>query len=188
MNEINEMENMDTSDSMEVAELIEVLSATVTEAWGLPLGKDKCVIPREYTLNLLDDIRAQLPVEMAEARRLLSAKEDFITNAKREAESIRKAAEEEARRLVEETEIMQTARMRANEIIGTSESKAREVARVANEYVDDALRRTEDAINAAFNEVKNSRARFRGLAGSTSSSGEPEIQTINDGDFDTFQG
>lgn len=38
--------------------------------------------------------------------------------------------------------------------------------RVANEYVDDALRRTEEAIAAAGNEIRQSRAKFRSLAAS----------------------
>ena len=148
----------------EVSELLEELYNIIAEAWGVPLGKDKCMIQREQTLNLLDEVRAQLPVELVEARRLLSARDEFISNAKREAESIRKAAEEEARHLVDEQEMVRAAKYRANEIINAAETKAKELAKAANDYVDDAMRRTEEAILAAQNEVSNSRARFRALA------------------------
>lgn len=183
---MNDYDSIEAAESLEISELLEMLYNTVVDGWSVPLSKDKCAIPRESTLNLLEDIRAQLPVEIAEAKRLLSAKEEFIGNAKREADSIRRAAEEDARRLVEEQEIMQQARARANEIISSAEGKAREVVRVANEYVDDALRRTEEAISAAQAEVKNSRARFRGLAGSASapSATVSEIQTISDEDME----
>ncbi|MFB0921672.1 MAG: hypothetical protein QMB62_12470 [Oscillospiraceae bacterium] len=154
----NEMEN-------EVTELLEVLYNTVADAWSVPLGKDKCMINRESVLSLLDEIKAQLPIELAEAKRLLAARDEFVLNAKREAEAIRKAAEEQARRLVEEQEITRIARAHANEIITNSEAKSRELVRASNEYVDDALRRTEEAVTAALNEVRQSRSRFRNLAG-----------------------
>ena len=155
---MDEMEN-------EVTELLEVLYNTVADAWSVPLGKDKCMINRESVLSLLDEIKAQLPIELAEAKRLLAARDEFVGNAKREAEAIRKAAEEQARRLVEEQEITRIARAHANEIITNSESKSRELVRAANEYVDDALRRTEEAVASALSEVRQSRSRFRNLAG-----------------------
>ena len=155
---MDEMEN-------EVTELLEVLYNTVADAWSVPLGKDKCMINRESVLSLLDEIKAQLPIELAEAKRLLAARDEFVGNAKREAEAIRKAAEEQARHLVEEQEITRIARAHANEIITNSEGKSRELVRAANEYVDDALRRTEEAVASALSEVRQSRSRFRNLAG-----------------------
>ncbi|MEA4894725.1 MAG: hypothetical protein VB064_05640 [Oscillospiraceae bacterium] len=169
----NEMEN-------EVTELLEVLYSTVADAWSVPLGKDKCMINRESVLSLLDEIKAQLPIELAEAKRLLAARDEFVLNAKREAEAIRKAAEEQARRLVEEQEITRIARAHANEIISNSEAKSKELVRASNEYVDDALRRTEEAVTAALNEVRQSRARFRSLAGS-----RPSVQVQSDAGSET---
>lgn len=151
----------------EVLELIEMLYTMVTEAWGVPLGNEKCIVERDKILNLLDEIKAQLPVEVAEAKRLVSARDEFISNAKREAESIRRAAEDRAREMVEEQEIVRAAKTRSNEVLSTAEGRTRELYRVANEYVDDALRRTEEAINSALSEVKQSRANFRSAAGTS---------------------
>lgn len=171
----------ENDNAQEVTELIEMLYNVIADAWGVPFGKDKCMVHRENTLNLVDDIRAQLPLELAEARRLLSARDEFIANAKREAESVRKASEAEARRLVEEQEVVRIAKERANEIISTAEAKSRELVNVANSYVDDALRRTEEAIAAAHSEVKASRSRFSDLAGSKSA---PDIQSIAPNDYE----
>lgn len=146
-------------------EFIEMLYTMVTEAWGVPLGNEKCIVERDAVLNILDEIKAQLPMELAEAKRLVSAKDEFIGNAKREAESIRRVAEEQARRLVEEQEIVQIAKARSNELLTGAENQARELRRAANEYVDDALRRTEEAVTAALDEIHQSRARFRSVAG-----------------------
>lgn len=148
----------------EVLELVEMLYTMVTEAWGVPLGNEKCIVERDKVLNLLDEIKAQLPSEVAEARRLVNARDEFINNAKREAETIRKAAEDRAREMVEEQEIVRAARTRSNELLSQAENRTRELYRVANEYVDDALRRTEEAIQQALEEVRDSRARFRAVS------------------------
>ena len=149
----------------DVLELVEMLYTMVTEAWGVPLGNEKCIVERDKVLNLLDEIKARLPAEVAEARRLVNARNEFIGNAKREADAIRKAAEDRAREIVEEQEIVIAAKTRSNEVLSQAESRTRELYRVANEYVDDALRRTEEAINSALSEVRQSRSNFRAAAG-----------------------
>ncbi len=147
-----------------ILDLLEMLYTMVSEAWGVPLGNDKCIIERDKFLNIIDEIKAQLPVEVAEAKRLVTARDEFIGSAKREAESIRKSAEERARELIDEQEIVKAAALRSNELLSGAENRTRELYRVANEYVDDALRRTEDAISAALSEVRQSRNEFRSAA------------------------
>ncbi|MBR2879285.1 MAG: hypothetical protein IKC02_01285 [Oscillospiraceae bacterium] len=150
-----------------ILDMLEMLYTMVSEAWGVPLGNDKCIIERDKFMNILDEIKAQLPVEVAEAKRLVTARDEFIGSAKREAESIRKSAEERARELTDEQEIVKAAALRSNELIANAEGRTRELYRVANGYVDDALRRTEEAITAALNEVRNSRNEFRSAAASS---------------------
>ena len=148
-----------------VQELLEMLYSMITEAWGIPLGADKCVIERSKALDLLDEIKAQFPTELAEAKRLVDARTEFIASAKREADAIKKAAEERSRQLVDEQEVLKIAKTRSTELVSKAESTSGELRRVANEYVDDTMRRTEDALAAALDEIRESRAKFRTLAG-----------------------
>ncbi len=158
--------------SSRVQELLEMLYTMINEAWGIPLGAEKCVIDRDKALDLIDEIKAQFPNELAEARRLVEARAEFISNAKREAETIRKSAEERARQLVEEQEVIKAAKARANELISNAEQSANELKRAANEYVDDAMRRTEEALAAALEEMRQTRSRFRSAAGSRNRTGK----------------
>lgn len=148
----------------EVLELIEMLYAMVSEAWGVPLGNDKCIVERDKMISILDEMKSLIPVEIAEAKRLVAAKNEFIGNAKREAESIRRVAEERARQMLDQQEIIKIARNQSNEMLSSAESKSKELRRVANEYVDDALKRTEEAVAAALAEIRESRSRFRSAA------------------------
>ncbi|NLA86400.1 MAG: ATP synthase F0 subunit B, partial [Clostridiales bacterium] len=135
---------------------------------GIPLGAEKCVIERDKALDLIDEIKAHFPNELAEAKRLVDARAEFITSAKKEAESIRKSAEERARQLVDEQEIIRVAKARGNEIVTNAEATASELKRAANEYVDDAMLRTEEALAAALEEMRQTRGRFRSSAGALS--------------------
>lgn len=148
-----------------VQELLEMLYQMINEAWGIPLGAEKCVIERDKALDLIDEIKAQFPNELAEAKRLVEARAEFINNAKKEADAIRKNAEERARQLVEEQEVIKAAKIRSNEIMMNAENTSAELKRAANEYVDDAMRRTEEALAAALEEMRQTRARFRNAAG-----------------------
>ncbi len=148
----------------EALELIDMLYTMISDAWGIPLGNEKCIIERDKALNLLEELKAQLPTELAAAKRLMASRDAFVDNAKKEAEDIRRSAEEEARRLVDEQEIVLQARSLGSEIVSTAEGRSRNLMRAANEYVDDTMRRTEEAISAALEEVRQSHLRFKNVA------------------------
>ena len=147
-----------------VEELVDMLFSMIDEAKGVPLSSDKCIIERDKALDLLDEIKAQFPVELGEAKKLLAARADYIASAKREGELIRKQAEEKARQMLAEDELTAQAKQKANEMIKVAEDRSRELRRAANEYCEDALRRTEEAVSEAYDEIKRSRARFRAAA------------------------
>jgi len=134
------------------------------------LGSDKCVLERDKVLDLLDEINAQLPAELAEAKKLVAARNDYIAAAKRKADSIVKQAEDQAKGLVANEEIFLTAKKRGQEIVTNAESKSRELRISANEYVEDLLMRTEEAIGDALSEMRKSRAKFRAAVAERASS------------------
>ncbi|MDD4715270.1 MAG: hypothetical protein PHT34_01790, partial [Oscillospiraceae bacterium] len=84
-----------------------------------------------------------------------------IASAKREADQIKRQAEEQARQLVAQDSTLLVARQKGQEIVCGAEERARELRQVANEYCEDTLRRTEEAIAAAYDEIKRSRTKFR---------------------------
>ena len=162
----------------EAMETSEMLYSMISEARRMPLAADKVIVERDAILGMLEELRDSLPMEISEAKRLLSAKDEFISNAKREAEQIRKTAEDKARALVEEEEIVKIAKLRSAEITSNTEQKCAELRKVANEYVDDTMRRTEEAIMTALEEVRKSRTSFRSAASAaTAAPAQPAAST-----------
>ena len=79
----------------------------------------------------------------------------------RKAEAEARKAELEARTKVSDSEVLYAAKEKARQIIAQAEDRSRKLYQVANEYAEDALARTEEAVQAALDEVKESRMRFR---------------------------
>ncbi len=150
-----------------VEDLLDQLYEMIDEARNVPLKGDMCMLERDKALDILDDVRSQFPVEFAEARKILATRNDYLAAAKREAELIRKQAEEQARQMVGENELMSQAKQKSTQMMRQAEEQSRELRRAANAYCDDLLRRTEEAVAEAGRELSQSRAAFRAAAGST---------------------
>ena len=154
-----------------VEELLDMLYEMIEDAKNMPLSSDKCILERDKALDLLDEVRGQFPMELSEAKKLIAARTDYINSAKREAELIRKQAEDQARQMVSENEVLAQTKQKANEMIRTAEERSRDLRKAANDYCEDALRRTEEAVAEAYDEIKKSRARFRAVSGGAPAQG-----------------
>lgn len=148
-----------------IEELFDVLYELIDEAKNVPLSSDKCMVERDKALDILDEIRSRFPVETKKARELLEKKTEYIASAKREADDLRQRAEEHARRILNEDALIMESRRIADEIVAEAERTGRDLKQAANEYCEDTLHRAEAAVSDIFEEVKHSRAQFRGALG-----------------------
>ena len=161
-----------------IEDLISILYETVQDARAVPLSSEKCIIEREKVLDLLDEISNSLPGELKQAKTIVDSRSEVITNARREAETIRKQAQQEAQQLASKEEVVKLAQQQADELMRSTHDKVRELKQVTNAYVDDALRRTEDAISSALGEIRDSRSKFRGLTNPQPKKASPIIEDI----------
>ena len=145
----------------DVEHLIDMLYDLVNEAKNAFMSSEKCVIDRDTALDLLDELRAGLPAELQRAKDLIQAKDDYVNSAKLKVGRMMQQAEYDAKSKVSDSEVLMAARERGRDIIQRAEDRSNEMYRVVSEYTEDALRRTEEAIQAALDEVKESRVRFR---------------------------
>lgn len=144
-------------------DIITSLYDMIQDARALPLGADKCIIEREKALDMLDEIIAQLPVELKQSRTIVESRNDLISQARHEAENIVRKANEEAARLVSQEAIYTEAKRQCIEMVEQTKVQIASLRKVSNEYMDDALRRTEEAMAQALAEVKDTRAKFQAL-------------------------
>ena len=147
-----------------IEDIITALYDLVQDARGLPLGADKCIVERDRVLDMLDEISAQLPTELKQSRTIVESRNELIGQAKREAEAIVRKAQEEAEALVSQQAIYEEAKRKCAEMVAQTKEQIDGLRKVSNEYMDDALRRTEDAIAQSLGEVRETRAKFNALA------------------------
>ena len=145
----------------DINRLIDMLYERIEEAKAPALKPGMSIVDRDEMLDLLDELRAQLPVEVKRAQELLAARDKFVEEAKRDVERMMRQAELEARTKISDSEVLYAAKEKARQIIAHAEDRSRQLYQVANEYAEDALARTEEAVQAALDEVKQSRMRFR---------------------------
>jgi len=148
----------------DVNRLIDMLYERIEDAKSPALKPNMCVIERDELLDLLDELRGQLPVELKRAQELLAAREKFVDEAKRDVDRMMRQAELDAKTKVSDSEVLYAAKEQARQIIAKAEERARQLYQVANEYAEDALSRTEEAVQAALDEVRESRVRFRSVS------------------------
>ena len=144
-----------------VEDLLEMLRDTIENSFTLPLGSDKCMIDKDKCMGLLDEIRNMMPGEIKQAKSLVENRNNLVAASKREAESIKQTAQDQAKRLISEQEILHIAKQKATKVEEETKVKTRELRMATNEYVENILKRTEEAINTALNEVRQSRMEFR---------------------------
>ena len=147
--------------SSDINRLIDMLYERIEEAKAPALKPGMSIVDRDEMLDLLDELRAQLPVEVKRAQELLAARDKFVEEAKRDVERMMRQAELEARTKISDSEVLYAAKEKARQIIAHAEDRSRQLYQVTNEYAEDALARTEEAVQAALDEVKQSRMRFR---------------------------
>ena len=144
-------------------DIISALYDMVQDARGLPLGADKCIVERDKVLDMLDEIIAQLPVELKNARTIVESRNELIGQARREAEGLIRQAQEQADKMIEEEAIYQEAKRQCQEMVLQTKTRMAELRRASNDYMDDALRRTEEAVAMSLEDVRDTRAKFKAL-------------------------
>ena len=151
------MEKMDNS----VDSILGMMEGILETAKVFPMSRGRVLVDQDQFLEMLADLRTQLPRELEDARRIVADRNNILETAKKEAEMTTRAAEERARRLVDHDAIVKQAQMQANEIMSTAQLQSRELKKAAIEYADSVLAQVDEQLNKSVIEVRQRRQGFR---------------------------
>lgn len=146
---------------MNVNELLDTIEDTLEESTSMPLSGGKRLVDVEKVRDYLDDIRANLPGELRQAQQIVNDRAQIVDTANAQAQAIVKKAEERARILVSDAEIVKAAQQRAAEITAAAQSESRTLCQTVTDYCDNMLKTTEEAMVENAAQVKNVRANLR---------------------------
>ena len=146
-----------------IENIISALYDLVQDARGLPLGADKCIVERDKVLDMLDEIISQMPVELKQARTIVESRNELIGQARREAETLIRQAQDQAAQLVAEETIYLEAKRQCQEMVAQTQVRMAELRKISTDFMDDAMRRTEEAIAISLEDIRETRAKFKAL-------------------------
>lgn len=146
-----------------IEDVISALYDMVQDARAVPLNAGKCVLEREKVLDMLDEAITLMPGELKEARTIVESRNELVAQARREAETVLRTAQEKAAAMVEQETIYQETKRQCEQMVLKTKTQLEQLRKVSNDYMDDALRRTEEAIDQSLSEVRDTRAKFRAL-------------------------
>ena len=112
------------------------------------------VIDQAAILELIDQLRAAVPPEVTQARRITEEAGRITERAREEGDAVIARAQEQAARMLEDRELVRMAKERAAEIIDTGTREAADIRRGADEYAAGVLIRLEGECIKALTSIK----------------------------------
>jgi F0F1-type ATP synthase membrane subunit b/b' len=143
---------------------IEKLDTAITllnEARGVPLSAS-CVVHRGEMLDILEEARDHLPRDLDEAQYILATKDSLVEDGRLSAETMIASAREEVARMIEQTAIVQAARLEAQKILDEARDVAAQEREEVEDYIDGRLATLEVILNKTMEAVARGRERLDG--------------------------
>jgi len=107
---------------VEISRLIDFLEEQVRTGMRVPLT-NRVAVEEEEFLATVDQLRAAIPAEIRQARRVIQDRQKILLDAQNEAERIIKIAKERAEYLTSSEGVMAEARQRSEELLRQSRTQ-----------------------------------------------------------------
>ena len=151
----------------DINRLIDMIYERIEDAKAPALKPSMSIVDRDELLDLLDELRAQLPAEIKRAQELLSAREKFVEDAKRDVERMMRQAELEAKK-----RDLDSQRDAANALV----TKLRQQQQEQENALDDLSEEEEQVqarIKALIKKMEEEEAARRAAAGQSGPTSNP---------------
>ncbi|MGR6965612.1 hypothetical protein ACU610_14210 [Geodermatophilus sp. URMC 61] len=136
-------------------ETVDELSSVIENARSVPMSGGSCMVPRDVVLDLLDDLRENLPAEVHKAGAIVEQRTEILQQAQAEAERLTGRTRSESEQVVaaarrQREEILGTARRQRDDLLARAQAEAEALLAQAEEeaeqIVEEARRHREALI------------------------------------------
>ncbi|HVA61066.1 MAG TPA: hypothetical protein VNG13_11105 [Mycobacteriales bacterium] len=146
---------------VDVPAKLDEIVGLIEGARAMPMSAS-CMVNRVELLNQLEELRAMLPAEMSQARRLLRDRDQLVEEGRQDADRIIAAARDERARLIAKTEVVAEAALEAERLVGDAEDAAVQMRAEVEDYVDKKLANFEIVLNKTLAAVERGRSKLAG--------------------------
>jgi cell division septum initiation protein DivIVA len=147
---------------VDLLDRIDEIIVHVENARSVPMSRN-CMLDRGELINLLDQLRADLPTELRRSTALLEERDKILESGRNEAERIIAEGEAEHSRLVSINEIMVSAEHEAARLVGDARAEAQRLREEVEDYVDTALANFEQFLTRSLASIERGRDKMHAL-------------------------
>ena len=148
-----------------IEEMISEIEIFIDNCKYKPLSSSMIIVPKDDLEQMLNELKLKLPNEIERCKKIMRNKEAILADARTRADSIITESVAEANKLVDQSQIVELANIRANEILDMARSQADQIVNEANAdaneirlgsmyYTKDKLTEVSNYINATIEAEK----------------------------------
>ncbi|MBR6968670.1 MAG: vacuolar-type H+-ATPase subunit H [Ruminococcus sp.] len=139
---------------MSIDEILEEMDELLDKASSMPFVSHKKVIDGERMRELINDVRLNMPHELKEAKKIEFDCQRILNEAKLNAESIIRKAEERAAQIVSREAIVTEAKKKAMDMLTKAQTAAKNLQQNAAASVAKMLNDTENYYSRNLQSIK----------------------------------
>lgn len=126
-------------------ELISELEDIIDKGVAVPFT-GRCLLDKEELLELIQEIKFNLPTDLEQAKWIKSERQNIINDANKEAADIIKTANDQLIAMVDENEITKRASQQAADILDQATTEAKDTKNSSLQYADYLLENVENVV------------------------------------------
>ena len=138
-------------------ELLDLLEA----AKPIPLSASARINNKEEVVALLQEAISKLPEELKDARWLLKQRADYLAKIQHDADDLTRTAQARVAQMVQRTEVVKAAEVKARKILTEAEGNARRLRLECEDYCDQRLATFEIVLERTLDGVSKGREKMQ---------------------------
>lgn len=113
------------------------------------------MVDENRMLDIIDQMRVAVPEEIRKAQQVVTQRDRILAQAKEEANRTIAIAREKAEKQLEDNEVIQSAKVRAEQIIDQAHKEAAQNQKEADKYILETLTSLEIHLDRLLSQVRN---------------------------------
>jgi cell division septum initiation protein DivIVA len=146
---------------MDILALVDRIEEAMDSGRSVPLIRGR-VVDVEKVYEIIDEVRANFPDELKQARWIVKERQEMLEEAEKEANRILEEARDRAESMASDQEVVRRANEQAAGILDDARAQEREIRLGAEDYADEMLANLEVNLGKLLTAVQRGRDRLQG--------------------------
>ncbi|NLW71495.1 MAG: ATP synthase F0 subunit B [Chloroflexi bacterium] len=139
---------------MDILQLVDRLEELFNNSKPIPLTHS-VVVDENAFMDIIDQMRISIPDDIKKSQQVLAQKDRILAQAQEEANRTVAMAREKSEKMVEKSDIYQSAQAKVDQIADQAQKEAAQTKLDADRYVMETLTKLESELNRILSQVQN---------------------------------